>query len=53
MKIDSSKAKKVFGSVVLVMTAIGAFADVFLKDQKEKEFEAMKKAIADLQSKKD
>ena len=56
MKIDNvnlEKVKKVFSGVMLVVTAITAFADVFDKDRKDKEFEAMKKAIADLQSKKD
>ena len=53
MNIKGSDVKKVLSTVLLVVSAVGAFTDVFEKDKKAKEFEEMKKAIADLQNKND
>lgn len=53
MKIDKTDVQKALGTVLLIASAVGAFIDVFDKDKKEKEFEELKKAVADLQSKKD
>ena len=51
--MDKTKLKAVFSTGMLVLTAIGAFADVLAKDKKEKEFQEMKKALAELQKKED
>lgn len=53
MAINWIAVKKAFGAGMLLITAITAASDVFEKDRKDKEFEAMKKDIADLKSKKD
>lgn len=53
MAINWIAVKKVFGAGVLLISAITAASEVFEKDRKEKEFEAMKKDIAELKSKKD
>lgn len=44
--------KKVFNTVVLVATAVGAAVNVFTNDKKDKEFEEMKKQLAELTGKK-
>lgn len=40
--------KKIFNTVVLVTTAVGAAVNVFTNDKKDKEFEQMKKQLAEL-----
>lgn len=45
------KAKSILGGAVLLVSAIGAFVDVFEKDRKDKAFETMKKDIEALKSK--
>lgn len=42
------KVKKIFSTVLLVGTAIGAAVNVFESDRKDKEFEQMKKQLAEL-----
>lgn len=49
VKIDKDSVKKIVNGAVLLISAIGAFSDVIVKDKKDKEFEAMKKAIEELQ----
>lgn len=49
--MDMSKLKKIGGTALLVLTAFSAAMDVINADKKEKEFEAMKKAIEELKSK--
>lgn len=49
MNLD--KFKKVFSTVVLVATAVSAFANVFDQDRKDKELEALKKTVAELKEK--
>lgn len=46
MKFD--KARKVFSTIILIGTAVGAFLEVFESDRKDKEFEQMKKEFAEL-----
>lgn len=47
-KFDKDSAKKIFSGAMLLISAIGAFSDVIVKDKKEKEFEALKKAVEEL-----
>ena len=49
---NGMNVKKVISTVVLVASAVSAFTDVFAKDKQAKEFEDLKKAVADLQNKK-
>lgn len=44
--------KKIGGTALLVLTAFSAAMDVINADKKEKEFEAMKKQLAELTEKK-
>lgn len=45
------KVKSILGGAVLLVSAIGAFVDVFEKDRKDKAFETMKKDVEALKSK--
>lgn len=48
MKAD--KIKKVFSTVLLIGTAVGAAINVFTEDRKDKEFEALKKTVEELKA---
>lgn len=52
MNIRGSDVKRVLGVVVTAVSAVSAFMGVFAEKQQAKEFEEMKKAIADLQKEK-
>lgn len=46
--MNSVTIKKVFNTLVLIGTAVGAVVNVFNNDKKDKEFEQMKKQLAEL-----
>lgn len=41
-KINKDSVKKIFSGAVLLITALGAFSEVFDKDRKDKELEQLK-----------
>ena len=41
-KIDKNSVNKIFSGAVLLITALGAFSEVFDKDRKDKELEQLK-----------
>ena len=49
MNLKGFNWKKVGGTVVLIFTACGAFMDVINDNQKEKDFENMKKKVEQLE----
>lgn len=47
-KINKNSVEKIFSGAILMITAVAAFGEVFVKDRKDKEFEQMKKDIKEL-----
>ena len=50
--MNLGKIKKIGGTALLILTAIGAAMDVFDADKKNKDFEEMKKRLEKLESQK-
>lgn len=51
MKFNNSAFQKAFGIGSIIVAGVVAVANAIAEQKKEKEFEDMKKAIADLQNK--
>ena len=49
--MNIGQIKKIFNTVVLVTTAVGAAVNVFTNDKKDKEFEQLKKTVEELKNK--